>query len=60
MIDDINTLIGKHIIVILSNQMRYTGKVISSDDTSISIVDKFDKSVYIVVSQVCSIEEEMQ
>ena len=58
MIDDINTLVGKHIIVILSNQMRYTGKVISSDDTSISIVDKFGKSVYIVVSQVCSIEEE--
>ena len=49
---------NKRVIITLSNQMRYTGKVISVGDTYIKIIDKWDKDVLIVIDNICSIEEE--
>jgi len=58
MIDDYNQFIGKKVIIVLSNQMRFTGVISSVGDEYIKIVDKFDKIVYIVRSNICSVEEE--
>jgi len=50
--------INRNAIIILSNQMRYTGRIISVGDDFLQIVDKYEKTVYIVLDNICSIEEE--
>lgn len=57
--NDWKQLIGKIVKIFLKdNNILYTGKVISAGDTYIQIVDKYDKVVYIIIENICSVEEE--
>lgn len=56
---------GKKVFIILRNGRKYQGQIIDVDDTALPIVfitmiDKFDKRVSFVQSEITSIQEERE
>jgi len=57
MTDEYKKYIGKEVVLILSNQMRYSGRILSVGNVYLKILDKFGKEVLVVLDQICSVEE---
>lgn len=55
----IDSFLNKFCKIILSNQMHYTGKVLSVGNDYVKIKDKYGAEVFIVIEQICSIQEEL-
>ena len=51
--------VEKKVYIILKDNRRYTGKIISIDNSKITIIDKFSKLVTFDESEINLIEEEL-
>ena len=55
---NLDDFLNKYCKIILSNQMHYTGFVLSVGNDYVKIKDKYGAEVFIVIEQICSIQEE--
>jgi len=54
---ELSKYVGKYVKIDLKNGFYYHGKIISSDDNSISIIDKTGKQIDISEDQIAFIRE---
>jgi len=48
--------IGKKVKILLKNKYNYNGEVIEEDDTTITVIDKFNKRVEISKDMIAIVE----
>ena len=59
MVTDWKNLTGKHVKIFLNDKnVIYTGLVLSTGDDYIRIKDKFEKEVFIILTNISSVEVE--